>query len=315
MLIDPAGVRWLNETYLKVDRGADYYNTQRIGFDVPFLLSRLTLVLIGLGAVAAGGARFAQTLRQSGKVKAGKGAPSRSSAGMRRPRAQVRRSRLAQLGDALGRCGILADGVAGRALGDARAAQPAGLYLFVPLILFQTIGNSLVALGAFDTPLLLTPGTLAVIADGFLTTMLSLLLVFYAVESMERERSTGFSAIANALPIRTSALVIGKVVAFCAIGVIVGVACLIACWIALLVQGRVGFSVLPFILVWGGLVDPDVPGVDGVRDRRIFGDAKPVLGLWRGARRVRVHGVSRADGQAELALATGRSGIRFVGAT
>ena len=33
MLVDPAGVRWLNETYLKVDRGADFYNTQRIGFD------------------------------------------------------------------------------------------------------------------------------------------------------------------------------------------------------------------------------------------------------------------------------------------
>src|SRR5687767_9128043 len=72
MLIDPAGVRWLNETYLKVDRGADFYNAQPIGFDGPFLLSRLTLVLVGLGAVAAGGARFASTLRHSGKVKKSK---------------------------------------------------------------------------------------------------------------------------------------------------------------------------------------------------------------------------------------------------
>jgi ABC-2 type transport system permease protein len=134
-------------------------------------------------------------------------------------------------------------------------SQP-GLYLFIPLILFQTIANSLISLGAFDTPLLLTPGTLAVTQMNFLTTLLSLLLVFYAVESMERERSTGFSAIANALPIRTSALVFGKVIALCAIGVIVGVACLLACWIALLVQGKVSFSVLPFILVWGGLVVP-----------------------------------------------------------
>ena len=46
MMIDPSGVRWLGETYLKVDRGADYYNTQRIGFDVPFLLSRLALVVV-----------------------------------------------------------------------------------------------------------------------------------------------------------------------------------------------------------------------------------------------------------------------------
>jgi hypothetical protein len=77
-------------------------------------------------------------------------------------------------------------------------SQP-GLYLFVPLILFQTIASSLVSLGAFDTPLLLTPGTLAVTQMEFMTTLLSLLLIFYAVESMERERSTGFSAIANAL--------------------------------------------------------------------------------------------------------------------
>jgi ABC-2 type transport system permease protein len=255
MLIDPAGVRWLNETYLKVDRGADYYNTQRIGFDGPFLLSRLTLVLVGLGAVAAGGARFAQTLRQSGKVKAGKSTaePVVGDAGTLVPSAALT---LAQLGMQSAAAGFwhTVRQVARSEMRELRS-QP-GLYLFVPLILFQTIGNSLNALGAFDTPLLLTSGTLAVSQMGFLSTMLSLLLVFYAVESMERERSTGFSAIANALPISTSALVIGKVIALCAIGVIVGVACLIACWIALLVQGRVGFSVLPFILVWGGLVVP-----------------------------------------------------------
>src|SRR5207249_4990389 len=36
-----------------------------------------------------------------------------------------------------------------------------GLYLFVPLILIQIFGG-LVSVGAFDTPLLQTPGTLAV---------------------------------------------------------------------------------------------------------------------------------------------------------
>jgi len=255
MLIDPAGVRWLNETYLKVDRGADYYNTQHIGFDAAFVISRLTLVLLGLGAVAAGGARFAQTLRQSGKVKARKGVAEPTTVGSSEavPRAS---STLAELGMRSAAAGFWQTvwQVARSEMRELRG-QP-GLYLFVPLILFQTIGNSLVALGAFDTPVLLTPGTLAVTQMQFLTTMLSLLLVFYAVESMERERSTGFNAIANALPIKTEALVIGKVVALCAIGVIVGVSCLVACWIALLVQGRVGFSVLPFILVWGGLVVP-----------------------------------------------------------
>jgi ABC-type transport system involved in multi-copper enzyme maturation permease subunit len=256
MMIDPGGVRWLRETYLEVDRGADYYNTQRIGFDVGFLLSRLALVAIGLGAVAAGGARFAATLRHSGKVKTRKRAVAPSAAGdaiATTTRAPLTLAELRMRSAAAGFWQTVWQ-VARSEMRELRS-QP-GLYLFVPLILFQTIGSSLVAVGAFDTPLLLTPGTLAVTQMEFLTTMLSLLLVFYAVESMERERSTGFSAIANALPIRTSALVTGKVVALCTIGVIVGAACLLASWIALLVQGRVGFSVLPFILVWGGLVAP-----------------------------------------------------------
>ena len=256
MLIDPAGVRWLNETYLKVDRGADFYNAQPIGFDTPFLLSRLTLVLVGLGAVAAGGVRFASTLRHSGKVKKGKEPTSPTALGSPAATPAGRTLTLGELAMQSSAAGFwrTVRQVARSEMRELRS-QP-GLYLFVPLILMQTIANSLVALGAFDTPLLLTPGTLAVTQMQFLTTLLSLLLVFYAVEGMERERATGFSAIANALPIRTSALVVGKVVALCMIGVIVGAACLLASWIALLVQGRVSFSVLPFIIVWGGLVAP-----------------------------------------------------------
>ena len=33
MLIDPTGFRWVNETWLKVDRGAKFYNTAKIVFD------------------------------------------------------------------------------------------------------------------------------------------------------------------------------------------------------------------------------------------------------------------------------------------
>jgi ABC-type transport system involved in multi-copper enzyme maturation permease subunit len=253
MMIDPGGVRWLKETYLEVDRGAEYYNTQRIGWDGPFLLSRLTLFVLGIGAVVGGGARFARTLRQSGKVKASKLPVAEPASTVVTVPRSLTLGELTMSSAAAGFWQTVWQ-VARSEMKELRS-QP-GLYLFIPLILFQTIANSLVSLGAFDTPLLLTPGTLAVTQMNFLTTLLSLLLVFYAVESMERERSTGFSAIANALPIRTSALVFGKVAALCAIGVIVGVACLIACWIALLVQGKVSFSALPFVLVWGGLVVP-----------------------------------------------------------
>ena len=52
MLVDPGGFRWLNETWLKVDRGVSFYNTAAIPLDRAFLVSRLVFVVLGLGAVA-----------------------------------------------------------------------------------------------------------------------------------------------------------------------------------------------------------------------------------------------------------------------
>ena len=63
MLIDPAGARWLDETYLTVDRGVDFYNHQRIRFDALLIANRLLFALMGLAAVAFSARRFARTLR------------------------------------------------------------------------------------------------------------------------------------------------------------------------------------------------------------------------------------------------------------
>ncbi len=51
MLIDSAGFRWLNETWLKVDRGVDFYNNAAIPFDWGFLASRAVFVALGFLAV------------------------------------------------------------------------------------------------------------------------------------------------------------------------------------------------------------------------------------------------------------------------
>ena len=45
MFCDPAGFRWLNETWLKTDRGVAFYNSSPIGLDAVFISNRLTLVL------------------------------------------------------------------------------------------------------------------------------------------------------------------------------------------------------------------------------------------------------------------------------
>jgi ABC-type transport system involved in multi-copper enzyme maturation permease subunit len=259
--VDPSGVRWLRETWLKVDRGADFYNTQPIAYDTPFVLSRIAFAAAGLGAVALTASHFAATLRSSGRVKT-----KRTSVLARRRAAAAplavstadggQLTALASLGMRSRVPGFLRATLAIARAESKELRSQAGLYLFVPVILLQTLGSSLTQLGAFDTPLLLTPGTLAVAQLNYLTALVSLLLIFYAVETLERERATGFAAIHRALPMRTGALLAGKALALAVVGAVIVAACLLACWIALLVQGRVSFSLVPFALVWGALLIP-----------------------------------------------------------
>src|SRR5262249_37037845 len=79
-------------------------------------------------------------------------------------------------------------------------SQP-GLYLFVPLILLQTIGVGMVRVGPFDTPLLATAGTLAAQSFNTLMLLVALLLLFYTVESLEREKAKGLAPIHHSTPI------------------------------------------------------------------------------------------------------------------
>jgi hypothetical protein len=138
--------------------------------------------------------------------------------------------------------------VAGAELAELR--RQAGLYIFVPLILLQCLGNTLSAVGAFDTPVLLTPGSTAVAVAGQVTTLLCLLLMFYTVESLERERAGGLAQILYATPLRTGALLLGKTLANGVVVALVLGGALGGCLVALAVQGTVPISLAPYALVW-----------------------------------------------------------------
>jgi hypothetical protein len=132
----------------------------------------------------------------------------------------------------------------------------AGLYLFVPLILLQTIGTALVRVGPFDTPLLSTSGTLAAGAFNTLTLLVCLLLAFYTVESLQRERARGLAPIHYATPLRSASLLFGKAVANSLVGAVILVAAFAGCAIVLLVQGKAPLQVAPFAVLWGLLLLP-----------------------------------------------------------
>ncbi|HEX2641538.1 MAG TPA: M1 family aminopeptidase, partial [Thermoanaerobaculia bacterium] len=136
-------------------------------------------------------------------------------------------------------------------------ASPA-LYIFAALILLQVFGNSLVITGAFETRLLLTPGQLAAGSVNVLSFLLLLLLMFYTVESLERDRATGLAALAYTAPTRTGSILLGKSLANSAVSLLMMIAAFLGYAIALLVQGTVPLNPLPFLIVWGLLLLPTV---------------------------------------------------------
>jgi ABC-type transport system involved in multi-copper enzyme maturation permease subunit len=258
MLIDPAGFRWINETWLKGDRGVAFYNHSPIVYDRPFVISRLAFLVIGVLAVVVSQRHFVHTLRGSPK-------PARGWL-VRRRRTRQQEEAPAPIVSGAGpldglamtsrACGYLRSMmlVARAELRELRSSP--GLYLFVPFILLQTIGTNMVALGAFQTPLLVTPGTMAVASMNVLTVMISLLLLFYTVESLQRERTTGLASIYYATPVRTTALLFGKSLANSLVGVAILLATLVGCLIVLAIQGKVQPALWPFALVWGLLLVP-----------------------------------------------------------
>lgn len=262
MWLDPAGFRWLNQTWIKLDRGARFYNETPIGVDAPFAVSRAVFAALGLLGVALAQGHLARSLRGARVSRA-----ERERVRNREPRAVAEAALLgareaagpgplAALGMRLAPTGFVTGAwrIARTELRNLLAAP--GLYLFAALILLQTLGNSLVNLGPFQTRILLTPGQLAVQTSGNLSFMLILLLMFYTVESIERDLGSGCAPILYATPIRTASLLFGKALANSVVGVLLVLATFIGCAIALLVQGTVGLDLGPFLLVWGLLLTP-----------------------------------------------------------
>ncbi|HKV08881.1 MAG TPA: ABC transporter permease subunit, partial [Thermoanaerobaculia bacterium] len=161
MLVDPSGYRWLNETWLELDRGVEVYNTTRIGLDAPFVISRLAFLGIGLLGVRLAERHLAAHFREkSGSVS--RLLRSRPSAPPQADAAVAPFPRPLEALQMAGRPVGLFRGAATVAVTELKnlLASP-GLYLFGVLIVILTVSNSLLTFGAFGEELILTPGKLA----------------------------------------------------------------------------------------------------------------------------------------------------------
>ncbi len=248
MALDPAGVRWLNRSWLDVDRGAEIYNTARLPFESWFLLSRVAMVAIGIGAVVLAQRRLARTLR--GQVEA-KAKRRRRQAPAPLPALTGARLRMSSQPPGWWR--------ATRTIASVEAGsllREPGLYLFAFFVLVQTVAGNLLQLGPFSTRLLLTSGQLAVGSFNTLALLVSLLLMFFLVESLDRERSGGAAPLVSSSPLPTPAILLGKVLGNSGVVLLVLLAVMMAHWIALAIQGQTSFTLWPYLLVWGLLLLP-----------------------------------------------------------
>jgi len=258
MAVDPAGFRWLNETHLKLDRGVDFYNKAAIPFDLVFWINRAALLVLAVLSFVLAERHFARTVRGQQPAAAKRRLLAAAAAGVTAAPAQaetvlrsLRELRMTSGGVSFWRGTMETLRVELREL----RSSP-GLYLFVPLILLQTIGDNASSLGPFGTFVLATPGGTAVGMMNTLSLLVCLLLLFYTVESHQREKNTGFASIADATPVGTAAMFLGKSLANAVVGVVVLVACFLGAAAVILYEGQIAVKLWPFLLVWGLLLLP-----------------------------------------------------------
>jgi ABC-type transport system involved in multi-copper enzyme maturation permease subunit len=265
MLIDPGGLRWLEETWLKVDRGATFYNTASIPLDWVIVTNRLLMLGLGLGAIELSRRHFTAALRGTSRAAerawtakelkdTGAASPQPEGALVPSPPRQP----LAALGMTSRPPGLLAGAwaVARAEMTELRSSP--GLYLFIPLLVLESTGPNLIAVGAFDTPLLMTSGTFAARSLAAMTVMICLLLTFYTVESLWRERKTRLDSISAATPVRSGSVLLGKSIANSFVAIVVLLAELLVAVAWMLWQGKVRLDPWPFLLVWGLLLVPTI---------------------------------------------------------
>ncbi|MXX34874.1 MAG: hypothetical protein F4107_08205 [Gemmatimonadetes bacterium] len=258
-LLDPIGVFWVDDTYV-VGRTTEQVNTAALIPDAVFLLSRLAWAGLGLAGVAGAAviyARQVQTgvsgrgLRSAGGLIGFLRGP-RAAAARIRPQAEPTLADLQMTTRPLGFRGA-AGAIARSEIRDL-LVRP-GMYLCVPLILWIAMARASV----IDS--LLTSGISASRQYTELGMFLCLLLLFYTVESLHRERGRRMHEIFGSAPVPTGAILFGKALGNSVMAAFILVVVLLAS-AGVIVHRQiahgspVGFELWPFVAVWGGVLLP-----------------------------------------------------------
>ncbi|MCD4652509.1 ABC transporter permease, partial [bacterium] len=259
MILEPSGFRWLQETWLNVDMGAEFYNTRSIPFDKIFLLNRLFTLSLGILPVWLAYGHFKRKLRSTESVeKSSKSQQNTKIVSVQTTGVSsiISPKTLNSIQTTRSIPGFFSSLLNIMHSEFQELRNHAGLYLFIPLFMLFVFGDTYTAIGIFDSPMLVTPGGIAVQSLGSLTLLGSLFLMFYVVESFKREEITGIAPILHSSPVSGYAIIIGKILAILLVGIMIICASFIMSMVALLFQGTVPANPFPMFLIWGLILIP-----------------------------------------------------------
>ena len=266
MMLDPSANRWLSETWLKADRGVDFYNTQPVTMDAAFAASRVAWCLVGVLAVPLTARTLFRRSLSKGERRLGADGARAIVAAMpatpvAAPVADGPRLRLDQMSMQTRSPGFVA-GLRAVLRNELRILlRSPGVWLFAPIIILQVLGSSFSGSGWLGADRLATTGSLATGSFNTLTLLLIFLTLFYTVESLVREERLGFAGLLRTTAVSTPSLMLGKILANAGLALVLMAATVLGCTIVLLVQlARTGiwppFEIMRFLQVWGLVLTP-----------------------------------------------------------
>ena len=300
MFMDLSGRGWLNTIYLSVDRGVEFYNTAQLVPGNAFVLSRLFFAGTGLAAVAGAAQWYLRSMRRGGgagrmRMKAmatrmrraqaaspgEQASPSGDGSALTAPElappppaateetlapadpepitAPVHASLrpLGMTSHPLG-FGAAAAAIARSELRDL--VRRPGMYIFVPLLVLLALAETSPGQGPFGSAVLITPGVVAATQMNTVGLVICLLLLFYTVESLHKERRRGMHDIFSATPVPTGAILLGKAVGNAAMAAIILGVALLADAVMIIIADALGYStgfnIVPFAATWGLVLIP-----------------------------------------------------------
>jgi ABC-2 type transport system permease protein len=249
MVFDPTGLRWLTHSLFTVDRGIVWYNSAPLAVDGTLVLGRLVTLLLPLAVVAREAHRRRRVLASGGRRFFAR--RRAAVAPMVRPFVELGAMRMRRRPPTALRATITVLTAELRSL----VRQPSG-YLFAAFLFAVVAEVGGTAVDAYGSTEVLTAGGVAIDALPVVTVLGCLYLLFVIVESLHRDRATGFEAIVFSSPVPTVSFVAGRALAVLVVIGVLTTTCLISAGALLLAQSGSQVSMWPLLLVFGAVLGP-----------------------------------------------------------